>query len=173
MLTFDHATKRIGVPATDAAPLLIQNLINAIRTEEASERGIVEPMIATAAGKDSLGGSVTTGITVSLQGSWKLLFEAGAYQATIDGGNLAAALAHVANTGSPQVLVQSSAAATIAETGTSGLTPEEAALLASISTVPASTLALLLANVLKANVKQVNDIPIKGAGVPGNTWGPA
>lgn len=113
MLSFSHSTKLIGIPQADAQPLSMQALINAIRDEEASERGITEPQIATAAGKDDLGGGVLTGITVNLSSSWKLSFAAGAYQATINGGNLSDALARIDNTGSPQVLVQASAAATV------------------------------------------------------------
>lgn len=112
-LTFDHATKLIGVPQADAQPLTMQSLINAIRTEEASARGITEPSIASAAGKDDLGDGVLTGITVSLTGAWKLNFVAGAYQATLNGGNLADALSRINNTGSPQVLIQASSAATV------------------------------------------------------------
>lgn len=128
-LTFSHGTKFINVPQLDAAPLTIQALINAIRTEEASERGIVESQIASAAGKDDLGGGVSVGITVNLLSTWKLNFAAGAYQATIDGGNLSDALARINNTGNPQVLVRASAAGTltIVETGVSGLTAEESA----------------------------------------------
>lgn len=112
-LSFNHAAKLIGVPQADAQPLTMQVLINAIRTEEASVRGIAEPQIASAAGKDNLGSGVMTGITVNLLGSWKLDFAIGAYQATLSGGNLSDALARINNTGSPQVLIQSSAAATI------------------------------------------------------------
>lgn len=116
-LSFNHATKRIGVPQVDAQPLLIQDLINAIRTEEASERGIVYPQIADAAGKDSLGGAVAVGITVSLRSTWALEFESGAYQATVAGGNLSDALDRVVNTGNPQVLFLASAAATLVSGG--------------------------------------------------------
>lgn len=112
-LTFDHATKLIGVPQADAQPLLIQTLVNAIREEEASERGIAYDQILDASGKEDLGGGVLTGITAGLRSTWKINFTAGAYQATISGGNLADALSRVYNTGSPQVLVQSSAAATV------------------------------------------------------------
>lgn len=112
-LSFNHATKLISVPQADAQPLTMQTLINAIRTEEASVRGIAEAQIASAAGKDDLGGGVLTGITVNLMSIWKLDFEAGAYQATVSGGNLSDALARINNTGSPQVLIQSSAAATV------------------------------------------------------------
>lgn len=126
-LSFAHATKRIAVPQVDAAPLLLQALVNAIRDEEASERGIAYDQIADATGKEDLGGGVQTGITLALRSTWKIEFAAGAYQATITGGNLADALNRVYNTGNPQVLVLASAAATLVETGVSGLTPSEAA----------------------------------------------
>lgn len=138
-LSFAHATKRINVPQLEAAPLLLQDLINAIRTEEASERGIVEDQIADAAGKADLGGGVQTGITLTMRSTWKLEFPPGAYQASVSGGNLSDALDRVANTGSPQVLVLSSAAATLVETGTSGLTPAESALLSGIADVPTAS----------------------------------
>lgn len=129
-LTFSHTNKRITVPQAEAAPVLVQSLINAIRDEEASERGICYDQIADATGKNDLGGGVQTGITLALRSTWKIEFAAGAYQASISGGNLADALARVYNTGSPQVLVLASAAATLIETGTSGLTAEESAQLA-------------------------------------------
>lgn len=112
-LTFDHVAKLIGVPQADAQPLLVQTLVNAIRDEEASERGITYPRILDASGKANLGGGVMTGITAALLATWKINFTPGAYQATIDGGNLADALSRVQNTGDPQVLILASAAATI------------------------------------------------------------
>lgn len=122
-LTFTHSTKLIGVPQADAQPLLIQDLVNAIRDEEASERGIAYDHILDATGKEDLGGGVMTGITAALRSTWKLNFAAGAYQATITGGNLADALARVNNTGSPQVVVLASAAATVVASGGSGTCP--------------------------------------------------
>ena len=122
-LTFNHAAKRISVPQVDAQPLLVQSLINAIRDEEASERGICYDAIADAAGKDTLASGVTTGITLSLRSTWMLEFAAGAYQATITGGNLADALDRIYNPGSPQVLVNASVATTLA--AGSGATPAE------------------------------------------------
>lgn len=139
-LSFNYSTKRISVPEAEAQPLLVQALINEIREEEASERGIVEPQIADATGKAALGGAVATGITVALRDAWVLEFEAGAYQATVTGGNLADALDRVHNTGSPQVLMLASAASTLIETGVSGLTAEESSQLAAIGGVPAAVL---------------------------------
>ncbi len=128
-LTFDHSSSLIGVPQADAQPITMQTLINAIRTEEASERGIAHDQIADATGKNDLGGGVSTGITVALRSTWKLNFSAGAYQASIDGGNLADALSRVYNTGSPQVLVLASAAATVVNS--SGAAPPSADSIAS------------------------------------------
>lgn len=125
-LTFDHATKLIGVPQADAQPLLIQTLVNAIREEEASERGIAYDQILDASGKEDLGGGVYTGITAGLRSTWKLNFASGAYQATIDGGNLADALSRINNTGSPQVLALSSAAATVVNGEGGGTAPTAA-----------------------------------------------
>lgn len=122
-LTFNHATKQIGVPQLDAQPLLIQTLVNAAREEEASERGIVYEPIIVASGKETLKSGVTTGITAALLSTWSISFESGAYQASIDGGNLADALARVVNTGSPQVLVLASAASTITAASGSTLAP--------------------------------------------------
>lgn len=127
-LTFDYSGKLIGVPQVDAQPLLVQDLVNAIRTEEATERGIAYDHILDATGKSDLGGGVLTGITAALRSTWKLNFAAGSYQATVDGGNLAEALDRVNNTGSPQVLLRSSAAATVVST--SGTTPPSTAAIA-------------------------------------------
>lgn len=121
-ITYDYTNKLVNVPQADAQPLTIQNLLNDIRAQEASVRGIVEPIICSAAGKDDLGGSVAVGITLALQSTWKLNFATGAYQATVGGGNLADALNRVYNTGSPQVLFLSSAAGTLTTQNTgSGL----------------------------------------------------
>jgi hypothetical protein len=159
-LTFDHATKLIAVPQADAQPLTMQTLINAIRTEEASVRGVVEPQIATAAGKDDLGGGVLTGITVNLASTWKLNFAAGAYQATLSGGNLSDALNRINNTGSPQVLVQSSAAATVVN-GSAITVP-------TAGEVADAVLAAAELNPFAANVKQFNNNPITGTGRTGD-----
>lgn len=140
-LTFNHASSLIGVPQADAAPLLIQSLVNAIRDEEASERGIVHDQICDATGKADLGGSVLTGITLALRDSWKIDFTTGSYQATVDGGNLADGLDRINNTGSPQVILRSSVATTIAVTG-SGVTPSDITDIADAITSDSKTLTV-------------------------------
>lgn len=161
-LTFDHATKRIGVPQADAQPLTIQDLVNAIRDEEASERGIAYDQILDASGKETLKTGVTTGITAALRSTWAINFEAGSYQATIDGGNLADALDRVVNTGSPQVLVLSSAAATIVS-GDGGSAP-------SASTVAAAVLAAAQVAPIHADVKRMNGATVNGTGTSADKW---
>lgn len=141
-ITFDYTTQLISVPQAESAPLLIQTLLNAIRAEEASERGITYSATCTATGKDSLGGAVAVGITLSLLWAWEVSFAAGAYQATIDGGNLANALNRINNTGNPQVLVNASAAATVVATGGSALTSDEHAQLMALPAASANAVAV-------------------------------
>jgi hypothetical protein len=66
----------------------IQELINAIRYAEFDNIGMGYPKIADAGGKDSLGGGITTGITVYLMPDWQIRFWEGQYTATISGGNI-------------------------------------------------------------------------------------
>jgi len=105
----------------------IQDLINSIRTAEASEEGITYEKIADASGKESLGGSVSVGITIELL-DWQLHFwEGDDYTATVSGGNLVGGVAgdSIAYTAGVQVIIIQSAASTVVETGGSALTTEE------------------------------------------------
>lgn len=162
-LSFNHAGKLLGVPQADAQPLLMQTLINAIREEEASERGMVYDQIAVGTGKENLGGGVMTGVTVALLSSWKIDFAPGAYQASIDGGNLADALSRVNNTGSPQVLILASAAATVVNTA--GATPPTAAAIASAVRVELETGAEIPVDTVK-----MNGAAVLGTGTTGDKW---
>lgn len=102
----------------------MQDLLNAIREAEYSWLGMAYPKIADATGKDSLGGGVTTGITVTLYPDWQLRFWQGNYTANITGGNLVGGKngEPVAYTAGVQVLLVQSAASTLINTG---LTQEE------------------------------------------------
>jgi hypothetical protein len=165
-LSFDHTTSLIGVPQLDAGPLMIQTVVDAIREEEASERGIVHDQICDATGKADLGGGVYTGITLALRSTWKLNFASGAYQATIDGGNLADGLTRINNTGSPQVVMRASAAATIVATG-SGVTSQDKV------DIAAAILAAAQVTPIHSNVQAVNDYTVKGSGTESAPWNPA
>lgn len=113
-LQFDHAAQRIKVTSPQTT-VLIQDLLNACRLEEASDVGIADSKIASAAGKEVLGAGVQVGITLTLLENWQLEFWAGNYTATVTGGNIVAdsgdPVAYVV--GGPQVEITLSAAATI------------------------------------------------------------
>jgi len=179
-LSFTHTTKRIGVPQVDAQPLTMQVLINTIREEEASERGIAYDQIADATGKDTLSGGVMTGITVNLRSTWLIEFTAGSYQALVTDGNLADALSRIYNTGFPQVLINSSAAATVIYGEGGGTAPTAAQNAA--ATVEAIRIDFE-ADPPPSDVRLVNGIAITGTGIPptivngvvtdpGDPWGP-
>lgn len=126
-LAFDFYNQIISVtsPQTTVA---IQDLIDEIRLQEAHlAPGLAYPKIADASGKESLGGGVTTGITVNLYPNWQLKFWEGNYQATITGGNLAGGPGGnpIAYTPGVQVKLVQSAASTIVTSGGSALTQEE------------------------------------------------
>lgn len=124
-LTTDWTAKQIQVtsPQTD---VLIQDLLDYIRTQEACCYGITVPQIAAASGKESLGGVVSTGITLELLDDWQLKFWAGDYTATISGGNLIGGISDdpVASTAGVQVVIIQSAASTMVITG-SGVTEQD------------------------------------------------
>ncbi|MGL4556570.1 MAG: hypothetical protein ACRCV5_03645, partial [Afipia sp.] len=155
----------------------VQTLVNAIREEEASQRGIAYDQILDASGKEDLGGGVSTGITAALRSTWKLNFATGAYQATISGGNVADVLQRVNNTGSPQVVALSSAAATVVATG-SGVTAQDK------TDIAAATMAAAQVTPIWADVRKVRGTALKGYGIaptfapdgtmtdPGDPWLP-
>ena len=166
-LTFNQAAQRISVTSPQVS-LSCQDLINAIRDEEASERGIVYDKIADASGKDNLGGGVSTAITVFLLDAWQVQWYAGNYTATIGGGNLVAesgdAVAYVS--GGPQVEITLSAAATIVA-GDGGSTAPSA------SEVANAVLAALQGTTIPVDVRKINAVTVEGSGVTGDEWGPA
>ena len=120
---FQNTLIEITSPQTDVD---IQDLINEIRTVEATTQGIAYPRIADASGKEILSAGVNVGITVELQNGWQLHFWVGAYTASITGGNLVGGLAGdpIAYSADVQVVLIQSANATIVSSG-SGLSTEE------------------------------------------------
>ena len=135
-ITFDHPNQRI-VLTSPTTSVTMQELINAIREEEESERGITYPSIATASGKDALGGGVYIAITVNLKDPWQIEPYAGAYTLSIGEGNLVSSRADGDVTyfisGSPQIEIRSSAAGVISVVSSgSGLSAEQDATLTAI-----------------------------------------
>jgi hypothetical protein len=129
-LTFDFLDSFIEVGGGQTE-VDVQDLIDAIREAEATETGIAYGRIASASGKESLGGAVAVGITVELEDPWQLHFETGSYIAKVSGGNLVGGPGGdpIAYSAGVQVLLIQSAASTVIEVGESGLTPEESAAL--------------------------------------------
>lgn len=123
---FDWQSKIIEVPS-GIVNVEVQDLINEIRTAEATVSGIKQSKIADAAGKDELAPGVLVGITVNLLDNWQVRFAPGNYTAVVEGGNLVGGLAGdpVSYSAGVQVVLIQSAAATIVETGGSALTEEE------------------------------------------------
>lgn len=102
--------------------VLVQDLIDFIREQEATDQGIAFGSIALATGKEDLGNGVLVGITVELNDPWQLKFWEGDYSATITGGNLVGGLKGdpIAYTAGVQVVLIQSAASTMVVTGGSG-----------------------------------------------------
>jgi hypothetical protein len=124
-LEMDWNNKQIRVTSPQS-DILVQDLVDFIRTEEAGNTGITFDQIVQASGKDSLGGVVSTGITCNLLDNWQLKFWSGSYVATISGGNLIGGFAGdpVAYTAGVQVVIIQSAASTIVISG-SGITQQD------------------------------------------------
>jgi len=138
-LSFDFQNTIIDI-SSPQVELDVQDLVNAIRTVEATVEGIAYPHILNASGKEVLadpaGGTVRVSITADIQGDWQLRFWVGDYTATIYGGNLVGGLGDdpVAYSAGVQVLLIQSAYATLVSTGESGLTSEESTKLLSLDT---------------------------------------
>jgi hypothetical protein len=126
-IEFDHDSHLINI-TNPQNTLSCQDLIDAIRTEEATERGIMYPQIASASGKEDLGAGVSVGLTVELIAPWQVKFWSGNYIAKIAGGNLVGGPSGdpVAYSAGVQVLLVQSAASTVVTQSTgSGLSAEE------------------------------------------------
>ena len=125
-LEFNYHTQLINVTSPQTS-VIIQDLLNAIRVEEYTHKGLGYPKIADASGKESLGGGVLTGITINLYPDWQIKFWEGNYQAEIKGGNIVGGLGGnpIAYTAGVQVKLVQSAASTIVTSGGSALTSEE------------------------------------------------
>ena len=152
-IEFDHENHLINLVGIDT--LLCQDLLDAIRVEEASEAGIVDNQIATASGKEDLGDGVYVGMTVNLISPWQVKFDAGNYIAKIGGGNLVGGILGdpVAYSAGVQVLLVQSAASTLVVTG-DGLNAAQAALLETAA-----------AESTKARKMQTNKAIISGDGL--------
>lgn len=161
--TYDFTNKIIGITEAQADVSVI-GLLSDIREAEASLQGICYGAIASASGGESLGGSVSVGVTVALLDGWQVMFESGNYIAKISGGNLVGGLGGdpVAYSMGVQVLLLQSAASTVVLQSTgSGLSAEQDA------TLTAALQAAQAANTeaAKGRKMQTNKAVISGDGL--------
>lgn len=150
-IEFDHSNHLINITSPQNT-LSCQDLIDAIRIEEATERGIMYPRIASASGKEDLGAGVSVGLTVELIEPWQVKFWSGNYIAKIAGGNLVGGPSNdpIAYSAGVQVLLVQSASGTVVTVSTgSGLSVEEQTALARVDA---------LTQTIDSNVSFLKDI---------------
>lgn len=143
----------------------------ALKDLEDSEDGMVKPDTHAHATQRTLSG-VTYARQVEIINGYTVLFEdvGTPYTVVCTGANHN--IGDVKVTNQVSLIIGNSAGLIVVETGTSGLTPAESALLNRIADIP--TTLELFADPIPINVKKVNDVPIKGTGVyPSDPWGPA
>ena len=161
--TYDFTNKIIGISEAQADVSVI-GLLSDIREAEASEIGICYGQIASASGGESLGGSVSVGVTVNLLDDWQVQFAPGNYIAKISGGNLVGGLGGdpVAYSMGVQVLLLQSAASTVVLQSTgSGLSAEQdATLTAALQAAQAAS-----TEATKGRKMQTNKAVISGDGL--------
>lgn len=123
-LVFDFYNKQINIPIADTT-LDMQFLVNETRNaEDELDTAMSQLSILSATGKDDLGGSVFTGITVTLLDNWQVKFAdrpgPSEVQCFIKGGNLVGGIAGnpIAVSTYVRVVQISSSAATIAKSET-------------------------------------------------------
>ncbi|NOR85394.1 hypothetical protein GQ473_04695 [archaeon] len=119
-LSFNKVTKIITVLIPDTE-ITIQNLLNDIRQYEDELSSMDIPIIASCAGKESLGGGVSVGLTLTLLDDWIVAFEARSgpdyIQCKVSGGNIVSydGSTPISPTAFTQVLITASASATTQE----------------------------------------------------------
>lgn len=117
-----EVSPRIITVASPSTEIVMQDLLDTLRSLEAAQVAIDNPSIVDAAGKEPLGGSVFVGLTVSLLNA-KLAFQARPgptyVQCNATGGNLVAfddvgaSISAIEPTAFTQVLLTSSSSATL------------------------------------------------------------
>lgn len=152
-LTSDFANLLI---LSDSSITDIVTFHEALRDIEQSDTGMLYPTIH-AYKKVNLGGGAYFHDVPFING-WQLKFPTPGNYTVV--GNIGATIVPVAG-----VFVDRTKAAAFSTTASGGTGPSAAA-------IAAEVLAALQASVIPVNVKQVNDTPLVGAGVPGNEWGP-
>jgi len=91
MINFDKVNRLIIV-AAPVVDVSVQELLNAVRNWESAQENLVQAQVATAAGKDFLGGGLIVGVTLTLLNGWRVQFESRSAPTVcrVTGGNLVA-----------------------------------------------------------------------------------
>ena len=170
---FDFADQRIDIDAA-LSSVVVGDLWDAIQEAQADVVGMPYSQIATAEGLTTISTGITTYLTVTLLDSWELntLLSSGKFQ--VAGGNLVRDDEADPFRDNPLItyINNLSQAGVVAETGISGLTPEESTNLAAIKT-KTDELTFTESGNVDANVQYVNDVEVDGTGATGDEWGPA
>ena len=132
----------ITIPATDGTEISVQSLVTQIRIWEDTQINMSYPKLLSASGKEDLGGEVWVGITAKLENA-KVMFEARGTPTIckVSGGNLVAIDVNGATmypleySDNVMATIAAASSATIVESGVSGLTEEENALLNDIAPI--------------------------------------
>lgn len=167
--TYDFTNKLIRITsAQGTAGILLNTLLSDIRSAESTPTGMSYAQIASASGGESLGGSVSVGITVNLLDSWQIIFETGAYIAKVSGGNLVGGkdigfgkepIAY--STGVQVLLLQSAASTTVTTSTGSGLSTAQDATLTAVLQAASSANT----QATKSRQMQTNKAVISGDGL--------
>ena len=165
MLVFDPASKRVILDsASVTATELYSRSCDWLALSDNAKYGAVFRQV----GGDDLGGGLSIPPYFFLQGQWRVRPMEANHTLNLIGNIFVEGGGDpvVSTLGDYRVLVKNTVPVQAQGISTSGSTGPSAA------DIAAEVLAALQATTLPVNVKQVNDTPLVGAGVPGNEWGP-
>lgn len=165
MIVFDPASKRVILDsASVTATELYSRSCDWLALSDNAKYGAVFRQV----GGDDLGGGLSIPPYFFLQGQWRVRPMEANHTLNLIGNIFVEGGGDpvVSTLGDYRVLVKNTVPVQAQGISTSGSTGPSAA------DIAAEVLAALQATTLPVNVKQVNDTPLVGAGVPGNEWGP-
>ena len=165
MIVFDPASKRVILDsASVTATELYSRSCDWLALSDNAKYGAVFRQV----GGDDLGGGLSIPPYFFLQGQWRVRPMEANHTLNLIGNIFVEGGGDpvVSTLGDYRVLVKNTVPVQAQGISTSGSTGPRAA------DIAAEVLAALQATTLPVNVKQVNDTPLVGAGVPGNEWGP-
>lgn len=171
-IAVNYSTREISVPLADLTPvdtdlyeLDVEDFRLWLRDWEDNEGGMVMPDTHQRNAPVTLSGT-TYAQTFEIINGYTVTFENGSYRVRVTGGNHN--IADVMNPNSVSIEIGNSAGLiVVAGDGGAGDCPTAAE-------IAAAVLAAMNANPPGVNVKEVNDVAIAGAGVPGtDPWRPA